>query len=213
MRLSLKHIVSAVMLGTVFSGLSAQASVTVPFNVYWSADAGGETLANKSWVPDMANIGSGSTVIGHGITVTLQHQDFSGGSDMNYGVSPDNTHAVYGLGAIAGSGDDSLAWSASITGTDIESVTLYFGDYNSFSATPIVFLPGVENAYDSWSGKVFGALTGGTTLNLTGDPSLANGVHIFGGSVVVAVPEPSAHLLGVVGLISLALRRKRKFAS
>lgn len=218
MRLSVKNIVSAVVVGTLFSGLSVQASVTVPFNVYWSGDSGGETLANKSWVPGMANIGSGSTVIGHGITVTLQHQDFDTGSDKNYGVSPDNSHAVYGLGAIAAFPDNSNPWNISITGNGIESVTLYFGDLHEMSATPVVFLPGVPNEYEGWSGHVAGTLTvDGTTLNIadhpTFDPAVGNGVHVFGGSVVVSVPEPSAYLLGVAGLALLAFRRKRKIAS
>jgi len=197
------------MLAVLLMAASAQAAI-IDFNVYYAGDAGGQSLANKSWVAGMVNISSGAQDIGGGTTVTLQDKDFDAGPTKNYGGTP-NTIGIFALGANT-TGDGTNDYSASVTNAaGMTSVSLYFGNYENFDATPVVWLPGETHSYPGWSGTVTGVMNaGGTSLVITGDPGHV-GTHIFAGTVTATsgtvVPEPAG--LGLIGLALLAVRKRR----
>jgi len=192
----------------LFAGTVVQATV-IDFNVYYAGDAGGLTSANKSWVPEMLNIGSGATGIGDSVTVTLPSADFDSGPTKNYNSATPNTRGVFGLGTQTG-GEQNQGFSASISGQNITGITLYFGNYENYDSTPVVWdLTNTNSGYSGWSGSVSGQLTSsGLTISGSGD----NGVHIFGGQVVTSasVPEPSTFVLAGLGLAGLSLGALRK---
>ena len=196
----------------LFAGTVVQATV-IDFNVYYAGDAGELTIANKSWVPGMLNIGSGATVIGDSVTVTLPSLDFDSGPTKNYPASMNvtpNTRGVFGLGTQTG-GEQYQGFSASILGQNITGITLYFGNYENYDSTPVVWdLANTSSGYSGWSGSVSGQLTSsGLTISGSGD----NGVHIFGGQVVTSsasVPEPSTFVLAGLGLAGLSFGALRK---
>ena len=194
----------------LFAGTVVQATV-IDFNVYYAGDAGGLTSANKSYVPEMLNIGSGATGIGDSVTVTLPSADFDSGPTKNYLTVTPNTRGVFGLGGNAGGGDTN-GFSASILGSNISSIKLYFGNYENYDSTPVVWdLANTNIGYSNWSGSLSGTFSS-SGLTLTHNSGSTNGVHIFGGQVVTStpVPEPSAFVLAGLGLAGLSLGALRK---
>ena len=165
-----------------------------PFNVYWSGDAGGETLANVSWVPDMVNIDytDGSPLaIASGVTITLQPMSFDTGDTKNYPPAQSaNTVEVFGRGANVDSENNNFL---SVIQSDypIVKVTLYIGDFELFGSSG----PYPVEITQADSGVVWIGLSpagtlkatwsnGFRTLTLTDDTvTSGKGEHIFGGII------------------------------